>query len=73
MIEVRYKRTHIPSGKIEVCDFHDHTLIPWHGVQSERGQKMWVGDCEKLVDMWNKMGVVNGEQMWLYEVTTEIV
>jgi hypothetical protein len=72
MFDVQYKRIHIPTGKEWINSFNDTSLVPYWGSLSPDDKKYWVGDCQRLVDKWNKMGVVDGKQMWKYELIIKL-
>ncbi len=65
---VKYKRTHIPTGNFEIKEFHDTTLIPYYSSIVKNERRYWVGECEHLINQWNKMGIVDGKPMWVYEL-----
>lgn len=68
-MKLQYKRTHVPTGKNDILDFNDTQLIPHHGVFINGiPHKLWVGEAECLIYSWNKMGVVDGIQLWRYEL-----
>lgn len=68
---LKYKRTHIPTSTVWITDFNDKSLIPNHGVTKGHGFNCWVGECEAVIKQWNKMGIVNDQQIWHYELVVE--
>ena len=71
-MKLQYVRAHIPTGTEEVCDFHDHQLMPNRGASDKNGKVLWVGEAEKVIDTWNKMGVVDGKQVWYYKLAVAL-
>lgn len=68
---LKYKRTHKPTGTVWINDFNDTTFMPHKGATYKHQQKLWVGECEKIIQQWNKMGIVDGQQMWYYELVID--
>lgn len=59
-MKIRYIRLHTLTGTSDVCDF---------GL----GSKYWtVAEFEAKIAEWNKMGVIDGLQVWHYRLTVEL-
>lgn len=61
-----YRRTHIPTGKTDIRGFDlDYCIFASRkGITDYYKHKQ---ECIDKTTMWNKMGIVYGKQMWLYE------
>ena len=55
--KLKYRQTHLPSGKVFVKDFTPYQYVAFR-----------LTDFEDLVETWNKRSVVNGEKMWHHEL-----
>ena len=61
-----FKRTHIPTGKSEVKTF-DVDYCVFANAKGVTDYNQHKRECMDKITIWNKMGVVDGKQMWYYE------
>ncbi len=61
-----FKRIHIPTGKTEVRNFDVNYCVfaDKKGIINYDQHKF---ECMAKIGLWNKMGKVDGKQMWSYE------
>lgn len=62
-----FKRTHIPTGKSEIRNFdasYSQFFDRKTGIVDYNQHKH---ECMCKIGTWNKMGIVDGKQMWYYE------
>lgn len=67
MSPFKFKRTHIPTGKSEVRSF-DVDYCQFVNKKEVISYDLHKTECMDKIRMWNKMGVVDGSQMWSYEL-----